>query len=89
YATNFGGDSVSQFVLNPADGSLQPLPTPTIAAGHQPFSISMEPTGEYVYVSNWGSSTISQYRIGAGGQLSPIGSGTVACGQDPNAITID
>ena len=88
YATNFDADTVSQYVLG-SNGSLTPLSVPAVAAGHQPFSISVEPTGEYVYVSNFTSSSISQYRIGADGTLSPIGSGTVDSGIQPNAVTID
>jgi 6-phosphogluconolactonase (cycloisomerase 2 family) len=89
YATNFDGDTVSQYVVG-SNGSLTALSTPSIAAGHQPFSVSVEPSGEFVYVSNWGSSTVSQYVIGADGTLSPVGaSGTVASGLDPNNVTID
>jgi 6-phosphogluconolactonase (cycloisomerase 2 family) len=88
YATNFDGDSVSQYVLG-SDGSLTALSAPIVPAGHQPFCISVEPTGEYVYVSNWASSSISQYRIASDGTLSAIGSGTAASGQNPNAVTID
>lgn len=88
YATNFDEGTVSQYVLS-SDGSLTPLSTPAVAAGTQPFSISVEPTGEYVYVSNWTSSNVSQYRIGADGTLSAVGSGTVATGSHPNAVTID
>src|SRR5262249_22289159 len=66
YATNIGSDTVSQYVVG-QDGSLTPLGTPEVPAGHQPFSIAVEPTGDYVYVANWGSSTVSQYRIGTDG----------------------
>jgi len=89
YATNFDDDTVSQYQLGSSDGSLTPLSMATVSAGHQPFSISVEPTGEYAYVSNWGSSSVSQYRIGSNGSLTAIGTGTVASGAGPNAVTID
>ena len=89
YATNYDSDTVSQYQISAVDGSLVPLATPTIATDHQPFSISAEPSGEYVYVSNWGSSSVNQYRIGADGTLSVIGTGKVTTGQGPNAVTID
>ena len=89
YATNYDSDTVSQYQISAVDGSLTPLAVPTIATDHQPFSISAEPSGEYVYVSNWGSSSVNQYRIGADGTLSVIGTGKVTTGQGPNAVTID
>jgi 6-phosphogluconolactonase (cycloisomerase 2 family) len=95
----FDADTVSQYVLGSSDGSLTPLSVPTVSAGQHPFSIAVEPTGEYVYVCNYGSNTISQYRIGSDGTLSAIGSGTgalipmttpkVASGNSPAALTID
>jgi 6-phosphogluconolactonase (cycloisomerase 2 family) len=93
YATNFGENTVSEYVIgaggsaNP--GALTPLPTPTIAAGLKPFSVSVEPTGQYAYVANYGSASVSEYTIGTGGQLSPVGAGTVATGSYPNGVTID
>jgi 6-phosphogluconolactonase (cycloisomerase 2 family) len=89
YATNFDDSSVSQYVLDATTGALSPLATPKVAAGNNPFSISVEPSGEYVYVSNWLSNSVSQYRIGDNGSLSPIGTGTVTVGLQPNAVTID
>ena len=39
--------------------------------------------------SNWSSTSVSQFRIGADGTLSKIGTGSVATGSNPNAVTID
>ena len=92
YATNFDDGTVSQYQLN-QDGSLSSLnslnaQTPAaVPAGTNPFSISVEPTGEYVYVSNWGSSNVSQYKIESNGSLTALGN--IASGQNPNAVTID
>ena len=88
YATNFTDNTVSEFEVA-GNGTLTPLSTPTIASGHNPFSISVEPTGEYAYVANYGDDTVSQYTIGAGGVLSPVGTGTVPTGHNPNSVTID
>jgi 6-phosphogluconolactonase (cycloisomerase 2 family) len=94
YATNFDDDTISQYQIGDAGsanpGALTPLAQVTVSSGgHQPFSISVEPTGEYVYVSNWASSTISQYRIQSNGDLAVIGTGTVGTGLFPNAVTIN
>ena len=94
YATNFDDDTISQYQIGDAasanPGALTPLAQISVSSGgHQPFSISVEPTGEYVYVSNWASSTISQYRIQSNGNLAVIGTGTVGTGLFPNAVTIN
>jgi 6-phosphogluconolactonase (cycloisomerase 2 family) len=93
YATNFNEGTVSEYAISPAGattpGALTPLTTPTIAAGTKPFSVSVEPTGQYAYVANYGSANVSEYTIGTGGQLTPVGAGTVATGRQPNGVTID
>jgi len=88
YATNFDDDTVSQYSIA-NDGTLTPLVMGTVATDHQPFNVSVEPTGEFVYVSNWASATVSQYKIGTDGTLSKVGTGSVATGLQPNAVTID
>lgn len=90
YAANFGANpgTVSQYVISPG-GALSALTPTTVAAGTSPFSVSVEPTGQYVYVANYKSSTVSQYTIGANGALTPVGSGSVATGTNPNGVTID
>jgi 6-phosphogluconolactonase (cycloisomerase 2 family) len=55
----------------------------------KPFAVSLEPTGQFVYVANYGANNASQYSISAGGTLTPIGGGTVTTGKGPNGVTID
>lgn len=91
YATNFDDNTVSQYVLNP-DASLSPLAGKTTvnSNGTQPFSISVEPSGEYVYVANWASSTVGQYKIDkSDGSLTSIGTGSVQVGLFPNSVTVN
>src|SRR5436190_5846453 len=40
------------------------------------------------YVANYGSSNVSQYAIGAGGELSPLSPATVGAGIGPSAVAI-
>jgi 6-phosphogluconolactonase (cycloisomerase 2 family) len=89
YATNFTSNTVSQYQVSTTDGSLTPLATPTVATGQNPFSVSVEPSGEYVYVSNWSASSISQFRIGADGSLTALAGRDVPTGMSPNAVTLD
>jgi DNA-binding beta-propeller fold protein YncE len=96
YVANAGDGTVSQFNIG-TTGALAPMSTPTVAAGIFPFTVTVDPSGRYVYVANTGSfpnspvvaGTISQYSIGAGGALSPIGSGSVAAGQGVSSVTVD
>jgi 6-phosphogluconolactonase len=90
YATNFNAGTVSQYKIDPT-GALAALTPATVAAGASPFSVSAEPSGEFVYVANYNANTVSQYAIGigAGGVLSPVGTGAVMTGSHPNGVTID
>jgi hypothetical protein len=51
------------------NGMLTALTVPAVAAGAVPVSIIADPTGRFVYVANDGDGTISQYRVGVGGEL--------------------
>src|SRR5262249_40681581 len=57
--------------------------------GTQPFSISVEHSGQYVYVANWATSTVSQYAISSNGSLTSVGTGTVQVGLFPNSVTVN
>jgi 6-phosphogluconolactonase (cycloisomerase 2 family) len=90
YASNFDSApaTVSQYMIG-AMGALTALMPPTVATGASPFSVSVELTGQYVYVANYNANTVSQYTIGAGGVLSAVGTGSVMTGSHPNGVTID
>lgn len=91
YATNFGSNDVSEYVIA-ADGSLTPLGK--VTAGARPFSIAINPAGTFAYVGNSNtlnqpmSNTISVYSIGVDGTLTPLGA-PVPAGLNPNSVTID
>jgi 6-phosphogluconolactonase (cycloisomerase 2 family) len=63
-----------------SDGTLSALTPATIATGTNPQSISVDLSGQYVYVVNKDSNDIWQYRIGADGTLTKIGSPVAASG---------
>ena len=89
YATNFNDGTVSQYSIDVATGSLSPLSAPTIAAGVEPFSISVEPSGQYAYVANYTAGTVSEYIIAADGSLALVGNGSVPTGAKPNAVIVE
>lgn len=96
YVTNsfngVGGNSISQFAIT-ANGTLSPMNPATVAAGTQPMSITIDPSGRYAYVANSGSTTVSQYTIGASGALTPMVPATITTGGvipgSPYSITVD
>jgi 6-phosphogluconolactonase len=84
--------SISQYSINAMTGVLTPMATVTLALGTDPASITVDPTGKYAYVANYGNNTISQYNIVAGA-LSPMSTPTVGGGSTalglPTSIAID
>lgn len=71
--------TVSQYAVG-TGGQLTPLTPPTVLAGIGPGWIAFDPFGKYAYVVNLGNGTlpgtVSEYAIGTGGVLTPIGTAT-------------
>ncbi|MBS0420695.1 MAG: beta-propeller fold lactonase family protein [Proteobacteria bacterium] len=97
YVASLGNNTIAQFRIG-LDGQLIPLATPTIASGTAPAAVVVHPNDQFAYVGNYGANaaeppagpgTISQYKIASDGSLSKIGTGSVASGQGPNALTIN
>jgi DNA-binding beta-propeller fold protein YncE len=58
----------------------------TVAAGDTPTSIALDPSGKYVYVTNSGDNTVSQYSVASNGTLTALMQGPAAAGNAPNSI---
>jgi DNA-binding beta-propeller fold protein YncE len=90
-ATN-GAGGISQYdVVSTFDDALSPKAIPTVAAGDAPSPIAVSPDGKSVYVTNVltnGTGGVSEYDVGAGGELSPKTVPTVAAGDKPDGIAI-
>jgi DNA-binding beta-propeller fold protein YncE len=91
YVTNNGSDTVSQYDIG-AGGVLTPKGVPNVATGHKPVQIAIAPDGRSAYVADSGlpgsSTTVSQYDIGASGELSPKASPTATSGNNPFALAL-
>jgi 6-phosphogluconolactonase len=59
------------------------------AAGNQPFSIVIDPTGTYLYVANRTDGTISGFTIGMGGALTALTGSPYGSGKQVSSIGID
>jgi 6-phosphogluconolactonase len=90
----------SLFVPNPSTGTVTVLtiqPDGSLAAGPGAFAASTSPvaattdlTGKYLYVANFGSTTISQYTIDSTtGALTAFSTGTPTVGTNPTFILPD
>jgi YVTN family beta-propeller protein len=54
------------------------------ATGGAPTSVVVDPTGNYVYVTNSTDNTISIYAISSGTTLNPVG--TIPTGGQPSSV---
>lgn len=97
YAANFLDGTISQYSIGP-DGILAPLTPASVtavtpaAANDQPFSIVVDPTNRYIYVTNYqtgGGNTVSQFTIGASGGLTAMTPATAVTGAGPNSVVVD
>jgi len=96
YVTNaIPSNSVSAFTIcsvvsqncQQADYSLQPVTGSPYPAGDSPGPVAVDAYGNFLYVVNTGSSSVSAFRIGsATGALTSIG--TAATNSGPNSIAI-
>jgi len=59
-----------------------------VPAGSAPEGVAASPDGSSLYVTNNGDSTLSQYTIGANGQLSPKQPATVPAGASPVDVAV-
>jgi 6-phosphogluconolactonase (cycloisomerase 2 family) len=94
YAVNINKSNVanasnlSQYVVG-TNGTLSPLNPPTVATGPNPYSLTTDPTSQFVYVANFhngATGSVSQFAIGADGSLTPLSTPTIAAGHGPNGI---
>ena len=87
YVVNNGDNTLSQYAIDDT-GLLAPLTVATVATGHSPQSVTVDPSHRYVYVTNLADNTVSQYVIQQNGTLAPNTPATVATGQGPWALAV-
>ncbi len=86
YAANSASNDVTMYTVDPASGLLTRIGS--IAAGTEPYSVTVDPKGRFVYAGNFGSNNISMYRIDPNsGRLTAIG--TVQTGIGPYSGAVD
>ncbi len=86
YVTDSNTNQLFAFQTNSA-GVPTPLTTSPYATGLYPTTSPSTRAGQFLYVANFGSSTISAYTITGGSPSAVAGSASVATG--PNCVTIE
>jgi 6-phosphogluconolactonase (cycloisomerase 2 family) len=95
YAANAGVSEIAAYTIGPADGGLTPIDANTTTqpqienfeTGQVPESITVEPSGRFLYTANNLDDNLSAFRINANGSLSFVQ--IAAAGDGPLAVTVD
>ncbi|MCU7807079.1 MAG: lactonase family protein, partial [Candidatus Thiodiazotropha sp. (ex Semelilucina semeliformis)] len=90
YVANQSSRTISPYTINQNNGALTPIPIPPgqpILTELNPQSITVDPTGQYVYVANGDSDSISRYLINAVSGLLTTTTPSVPTGNFPRSIT--
>ena len=93
YVVNLGDGTISQYTIE-ADGTLSPMNPASVTnpgmhtVGVSPVGLTIDPSGNFLYVTNSADGTLSQFSIGSEGQLTPLSPSTVAAGIDPVSIVV-
>ena len=85
---NASGGNVSAYSIG-ANGALTPVPGSPFAAGDEPGSVAVDPTGEFAYVTNEDDDNVLAYSIGANGALTPVPGSPFAAGDEPGSVAVD
>ena len=80
---------MASYSITPSSGALSLSGSP-IAAGILPASIVLDPSGQFAYVANDSSGSISVYAVDTTtGALTPVSGSPFAAGNQPRSIAID
>ncbi|MGC1360892.1 MAG: beta-propeller fold lactonase family protein [Silvibacterium sp.] len=71
------GSTISSFTVN-SNATIASISSAIPAEGAGNCWLALTPNGKWVYTSNSGSDSISGFRVGGNGTLTPIGNGVVA-----------
>ena len=93
YVANNGSNNVSAYVADSSKGSLTTVKGSPFATGNAPTSVAVDPSSQFVYVTNQMDGTISALKIDLTstnpGALAPVPGSPFAAGSSPVAIALD
>lgn len=82
-----GNDTLSSYKVD-ENGQLKSIGMIS-APGTGPSAIALDPSMHFAYVANSSSNTVSQYVIGAAGELTALSQATVGAGVSPSSIAFE
>jgi 6-phosphogluconolactonase len=86
YAT--AGAGVLGYSVDATTGLLTSLPGFPVVSGVNCYSVSLDPTSQFLYVANNGSANVSGFRFdGSAGGITPITGSPFAAGNSPDSLT--
>jgi 6-phosphogluconolactonase len=86
---NGGNGTISAYAINGTTGALNAVPGSPFAAGLGPDSVTIDPSGKFLYVVSYGLG-VSSYTIDRGtGALTPISGSPFAAGINPSSVAVD
>jgi len=80
------GNTISQYAIG-VSGALVPLSPATVSSNSS--SIAVDPTGKYLFASDFNSNGVLWYSIGADGTLSTAANDGVTTGTYPASVAVD
>jgi hypothetical protein len=90
YVANSNGNNVSGYTINPTTGVLTPIAGSPFAAGFDPESVAVDPSGKFAYVANNDDNNVSGYTINpTTGVLTAIAGSPFAAGENPISVAVD
>jgi 6-phosphogluconolactonase (cycloisomerase 2 family) len=83
-------NGVSVYPINKSTGLLGTIVAGSpFATGANPFSVSVDPTGRFVYVGNDQAASVSEFTLDSStGILTPVAGSPVAAGKNPDFIAV-
>jgi YVTN family beta-propeller protein len=92
YAPNPTANTISGFSIL-SGGVLTPLPTSpygnTTSPLKTPVANAVDPTGKFLYVANFASTSISAFDVSGTGELTPVTTSSASAGTSPNFFAFD
>ena len=85
YSSGAIAGTVSEYSIS-TGGALTAMTPATVAAGPNPESVTVDPSGQFAYVANYGSNNVSQYTISSGVLTSNTAAATVTSGTQPISV---
>jgi 6-phosphogluconolactonase len=84
---NFSSANVSALAID-ATGALTSVAGAPFAAGSGPVSVTVDPSGKFVFAANQASNNVSAFSVnGATGALTPVAGSPFAAGMYPGYVT--